>query len=531
MSGMRHDDMRLAVRSIARLGDTDIFPYPFENHVMNDDPDRVIGVLEGIGDDFQKSLDLYPIHAYSTLSPVTHTGFRWATQIDPFWNAYLLSLCVSLGDSIESARVAADSRQVFSYRYAGGRSEADHIFERDGWSKFQSETRGRAANRKHVVSLDISDFYSRIYHHRLENALNVVDPGHEATKQIMKILSVVSGNTSYGLPVGGASSRLLAELVLNRVDKLLKYEEVTRDYCRYADDYRFFVDSVPDAYRVIGSLSEKLQRNEGLALQKGKTRIMTSAEYLAMLSPEEPVPGSADAFMAFHIHYDPYSANAEQEFEDLKASIKQFDVFGLLRAELRKGQVHTTLTRRLVGALRFLESDQRGPAVLSILDNIEALAPVLPQTLRAIPDSLEGLDDKFADGVHGRIRAMLTEEHYLAQVELNRWYMLRVLATRHTVENEIAIAEHFDSAPPGLQRDIVLTLARWGALHWLSDLKNRIGSSHPWVRRAFIIASYRLGDEGRHWRDATKSGMSPMDILIRDWASTRVNRPGWEIPL
>ncbi|QZN85788.1 RNA-directed DNA polymerase [Cellulomonas sp. C5510] len=531
MSPVGADHIRLAARSIAHFGDTDIFPFPFENHVINDDPEGLIGVLQGIGSDFGGSLSSSPVQAYSTLSPVTHTGFRWATQIDPFWNAYLLSLCISLGDNIEAARVTVDARQVFSYRYSGGRSDPNRIFENDGWSKFQAETRARAANCQHVVSLDISDFYSRIYHHRLENALNVVDPDRGATKQIMKILSVLSNNTSYGLPVGGAASRLLAELVLNRVDRLLGYDEVTRDYCRYADDYRFFVDSVPDAYRVIGSLSEKLQRNEGLALQKGKTRIMTAAEYLAMLSPEDPVAGSADAFMAFHIHYDPYSANAEQEFEELKASIREFDVFGLLRAELRKGQVHTTLTRRLVRALKFLEPDQRGPAILSVMDNIEALAPVLPQTLLAVPESLDGLDGALVDRVHDRIRTMIANEHYLAQVELNRWYMLRVLATRHTVENEIAIARHYEAAPPGIQRDIVLTLARWGALHWLSDLKNRIGQAHPWVRRAFIVASYRLGDEGQHWRAATKSTMSPMEKLVRDWAAARVNRSGWEIPL
>jgi hypothetical protein len=78
------------------------------------------------------------------------------------------------------------------------------------------------------------------------------------------------------LPVGGPASRLLAELVLNNVDKLLRSEGVR--FCRFVDDYRIFCASKEEAYERLILISDKLF-NEGLSLQKNKTRILTMKEF------------------------------------------------------------------------------------------------------------------------------------------------------------------------------------------------------------------------------------------------------------
>ena len=36
------------------------------------------------------------------LAPVGYTGFRWAMQIDPIWNAAYLSWVLSIADQIET---------------------------------------------------------------------------------------------------------------------------------------------------------------------------------------------------------------------------------------------------------------------------------------------------------------------------------------------------------------------------------------------------------------------------------------------
>src|SRR5262245_50041069 len=85
-----------AVNNVATRGDTDVFPFPVENHVFHDRQDAVIDLLERISNDFQGSLERVPIASYSCLAPVGYAGYRWATQVDPLWNAYLLSLVISM---------------------------------------------------------------------------------------------------------------------------------------------------------------------------------------------------------------------------------------------------------------------------------------------------------------------------------------------------------------------------------------------------------------------------------------------------
>jgi hypothetical protein len=293
------------------------------------------------------------------------------------------------------------------------------------------------------------------------------------------------------------------------------------------------------AYRSIGFLSEKLLRNEGLSLQKSKTRIMTSPEYLSTLDPPEPPEGSAARFLGLHIHYDPYSATAEEDYERLKSQIEEFDILGLLRAELNKGRVHTALTRRLVSALSYLDVVSRRQAVISLLENLETLAPVAPQVMLALRTSADEIaDDEFTEYVHSRLRNLINESHYVARIDLNLAFMIRTLAGKQSIENEQILIQLYNSshgfgsgAAPTIQRDIILTMARWQTNYWLSDQKNYISTAHPWVKRAFLIASYSLGDEGRHWRDANKPPPGSFDHIVRDWVAERIQDKTWEVPM
>lgn len=531
-------NLEQAIGNIARWGDTDIFPFPIDNHMMFDQTTEMRDLLTEISNDWDTVISTWPVWTHSTLAPVGYTGFRWVTQIDPVWNAYLLALTLRLAEAIEVSRIPVERQVVFSYRYLKN-SEDDSLFTVDGWSKFQERTRLLSGEHKYVVLADISDFYPRIYHHRVENALQAIDATGNVYRRIATILSKISGAASYGLPVGGPAARILSELTLNQVDRLLLAQGATDTFCRFADDYRIFVDDLPTAYRAIGALSEKLYSNQGLSLQKTKTRVMTSSEYLEVLDPPDPPEGSAERFLRLHLHFDPYSETAVEDYEALSRQIDEFDVLDLLRTELKKGQLHPALTRRLVRALGFLEPDQQRQAILSLLDkeNIAKLAPVLPQVLRAIGDCLRGLaDDDFIFRTLAIIRSLILDNHYLANVELNLAYMVRLLGARHTDESEILLARLFlaahgyGSAPsPSIQRDIVLIFAKWRVIYWLSDLKNSSDTLHPWVRRAFMISSRVLGDEGRHWREFRKTTLGPYEKLLNTWVASRP--PDWVIPI
>jgi hypothetical protein len=73
--------------NIIKHGDTDIFPYPIENLMFFDKRKETIDLLLELNKDFFNNLTSYPPSNNSALAPVGYTGFRWATRIDPIWNA------------------------------------------------------------------------------------------------------------------------------------------------------------------------------------------------------------------------------------------------------------------------------------------------------------------------------------------------------------------------------------------------------------------------------------------------------------
>src|SRR5690606_19368072 len=173
-----------------------------------------------------------------------------------------------------TTRIKEEEKKVFSYRYEWDNSKGS-LFKDTTWISYKKQCIEYSKSSDFVLQTDISNFYPRVNHHKLENELKRVDTSTDIPKRILKLLSVFSGTISYGLPVGGPASRILAELALNHADSHLKSKGIK--FCRYADDYTIFCDSESEAYKILILLSEKLA-NDQLSLQKGKTKIMSSAE-------------------------------------------------------------------------------------------------------------------------------------------------------------------------------------------------------------------------------------------------------------
>lgn len=319
---------KAAIQHIATFGDTDIFPFPLENHIFFDKEIETIDLLERIHQNYSDFLQEEPPLFESSLSTVGYTGFRWATQIDSIWNAYLLGLVISIGYDIERARIPVEKNIIFTYRFKYD-DTTKSIFSPDmGWKEFQTASREYAQKHSHVLICDIGDFYPRIYHHRLENALKkaiVNSSNNEAdalVKRIMSLLSKLSDGVSYGLPVGGQAARLLSELLLNRTDRLMVTNGIT--FCRFADDYHIFANSREKAFANLVFINAKLLENEGLSLQKSKTRVMTTEEFLSLAEtydlkePLDPHEMDSQKLLSLSLRYDPYSPTADEDYERLK---------------------------------------------------------------------------------------------------------------------------------------------------------------------------------------------------------------------
>lgn len=522
----------LAVRNIAAWGDTDIFPLPVENHVLHDRQSPVVELLVAMHHDFDSHVANHGPVNESALALVGYTGFRWATELDPIWNAYLLGIVIAVAGELEGERVPEEREVAFSYRWAPDAEDAG-LFRRDAWARFLARSREIAEDHAYVVTCDIADFYSRIYHHRLENALRFATADQTIARHIIRLLRLVSSNKSYGLPVGGPAARMLSELLLDRTDRLLLRERVT--FVRFADDYHLFADSRDEAYKALQLLSEKLYRNEGLSLQKAKTRVMDREEFirsaLFLVDDDEARPG-AQSLLRLSLRFDPYSPTAEEDHQALREQIERFDITGMLAREMAKSRVNVSLTRRLVRAIQFLEPSIRDAAVLSLMDNLEVLAPLLPTVLRTVRELFDDLGVDAQEAIILRILNLIDTGSYLIGVELNLAYALRVLAARRSEEAEVRLASLYGSEIGAfIKRDIMLIMARWGARDWLSDAKNSYGHMHPWVKRAFVVSSFVLGDEGEHWRRAIRRTQSPFDAQVLAWAAERSRDTGWQVPV
>jgi len=164
------DAISAAIKNIAKYGDTDVFPFPIEKHVFYDCHDECKRLLMEIHSDLDTFLSSHPPITIETLTQVGYTGFRWATQIEPFWNAYYLALVIRLADKIEAERNPEKEKVVFSYRFHWNSKEAK-LFKDINWNDFKQRCLELSKDYHYVVLTDIADFYTRVYHHRIENAL------------------------------------------------------------------------------------------------------------------------------------------------------------------------------------------------------------------------------------------------------------------------------------------------------------------------------------------------------------------------
>ena len=64
------------MQNIVKHGDTDIFPFPFENHAFFDKPDDIIRVIIEYDDNFDEYLTRFPPRNVSSLTPVSYEGFN-----------------------------------------------------------------------------------------------------------------------------------------------------------------------------------------------------------------------------------------------------------------------------------------------------------------------------------------------------------------------------------------------------------------------------------------------------------------------
>ena len=522
--------IRRALNNVVAFGDTDVFPFPFERYLFGDKLKECAALLDHRSKHFDDEVSSHPPINVEALALVGYTGFRHVTLIEPLWNAYYLALVISIADNMEDARPAISDQRVFSYRY--GWNESRHsLFQDLTWIDYRKQAVHLSQNKQFVIITDIADHYTRINHHRLENSLNR-NCGGDQVKKLMRLLQRFSNTRSYGLPVGGPASRLLAELSLVDVDLRLSNSGI--EFVRYADDYTMFTNSKPSAYKALIELSDSLAL-EGLSLQKQKTRIMLASEFQQMSSFLDPKGDhdSTDEQRLLHlaIKFDPYSPTAEEDYENLKAAVNQIDILGILSREMEKTAIDQPVMRQAISALRALSIDEREAALRVLLDpaNLQTLLPVFPQVMRAVRGTYSDLSDSGKDSVASALLGVARYAAYTLDFDLNLAYFVQALS-RISPEVEqwpdleqLLVGAYDKSKSHFVRRLITHTMGNCRRHHYVSKRIQDFSSCQSWERNALLVSSYSLTDEGKHWRQHNKKGLTDFERLVMEWAGERHN--------
>jgi len=297
-------------------------------------------------------------------------------------------------------------------------------------------------------------------------------------------------------------------------------------------------NSREEAYQFLVTLSELLLGNEGLSLQRHKTRIMSREEFLLASpfseedQPEDPESLETRRFVRVRLKYDPYSPTAVEDYEALQDELRKFDIVGMLAREMRKSRVDEGVTRRLVSAIRYLRQPLRDKAVLSLMENFPILYPVLPTVMIVIKSIVNDLEEKTRNEVFEHLRGLIRKGSYMIRVPANLSYVLRILSYDETEETDTILTSLYKQPlDMMIKRDIILIMAKRNADYWISNLRKQYEVLTPWEKRSLLVASYILDDEGSHWRDSIKKELLPFDALVSKWAGDKKNAGAWDLPI
>jgi hypothetical protein len=151
--------------------------------------------------------------------------------------------------------------------------------------------------------------------------------------------------------------------------------------------------------------------------------------------------------------------------------------------------------------------------------------------MRLLRSLYSEMDAPTRDLADNTMLKLFHDRSHLVRNELNLTYLLQVFGQRQSAEKERILIDVFDESSSALVRkEIILIMAKWKATYWLLDLMRRFGSLSNWERKAFIVASFYMSDEGKHWQNHTRRTLSPAEVVIRDWYRERLTRNA-EVPL
>lgn len=505
--------IELALRHLCRYGDTDIFPHLPELAFFADQEPGVATELSSV------DLDSYsPGGAIEALAPKSRYGFRIAHQLSPLDNVFMLGCAIELGAAIEALR--PDSFRSFSYRFKP--DDQGRVFDQvHGFKDWLLAQKGYLeANRTitTVVSTDISDFYARVNFHRLDNLLDQVGDGHGAARFLKKQIKTIRGKQSFGLPIGGAAARLLAELALTDTDRALLDQGISAT--RFVDDFRIFLTANEDPYDVLGFLAEQLGINEGLSLNVAKTNVTERSAFLSKLAEMttevgKEAEGVAIEALTADIYFDEHPSEADV------AKLKDLNLIGFLQDEVSKDHWDMGRIKVLFRALRIAKPEEAKSFIVGNFKHLAVFAKELCLLMEALESDELACFDPLLDEV---LDAILKPP--ASSIQVIRTWLLE-LFVRGVISVPLSKLKRLEGLPSPIdKRQLLLIRGRCGDVNFFRRQKTAIDQFPSFVQPCLVWgASCLPDDEYDAWLSNIRSNFSrPLGELFLKWAKGNKRR-------
>lgn len=504
--------IRWARQHVINYGDTDILPNAFEYSVLAGPAwEAVYDELRGTN---------FAAHAHRPfrryLVPKHGGGFRIAHRLDPIDAIIYSAAAYEMSADIESHREREEHSLASSYHVDAtedGRLYSGH----SGWTDYNSRSQELARRYDFVLETDIADFYSRISHDGLAQALRETGVSEARIESLERFLGCLEAGQREGIPVGPAASHLLAEACLGRVDRMLLAKGC--EFVRYVDDFRVFSNDHSAAVTASYELAQYLDASYRLAVQDSKTVVRPTADLLrnrlahAQRAKDEDKEQRLTRLIAEMREHAGYETDAEEwgwgdddSRRSLCSGLAELVSEALAGNPIRFGTIRHALRRAHSLRIPALEK--------ALIDNLGVLAPVLRDVCNYLVSTFPK-DRRRARAIGDGLIGLASASDYTAFPYVQLW-VLHTLCARPAASTYEAVADLAQKAESELGiRPQALAARAFGQADWVRERKGTAMDLEHWDRRALIWAGQTLPRKERHaWLAPFEQAHDPLDRAV-----------------
>ncbi len=505
--------LRRAVGHVAKYGDTDVLPHPVESVFLSERKTKIVDELAALDLDTFK-----PAQGVEIIAPKSRLGFRIVHQLPILETLLLTAAVIEIGGDLEKRKRPIEEFGSFAYRFSKEKGVSlftkNHTY-RD-WLEWQRHLVSDL-DYSEIVFTDIADFYQRIYLHRLENILDTATRKKGINRFIIKLIKQIRSRQSYGIPVGGAASRLLAEAVLADTDSFLADEDIV--FTRFVDDYRIFLRPDQSAYATLASLAEQLATSEGLSLNAQKTKIMPLPEFQAYI--DRQLVDVYDAAQQSALDALSHALYFDEEPDEIEIDkVRSLNLLSLLQGEMSSEIWDFGKIRAIFLGLRVTENED---AIQFLTDRLESFLPFGKEPVFCfdVMHSKEKLDSAaLAEKIIAELKMGAASSVPTIRVWLLELFVRGCLKINHKellkISKDETLSNRQNFLIRGLNNDV----------NFFRKGKTRFEQTNSFEKFPFLLGATCLPkDEFKAWISAIKTNMDrPLNRLFCDWVLGKVGK-------